>query len=53
LNFPPATTWLALLAWFAYVVPTVTVFVRTVWFASPGPAARVPAVTRESESVAA
>ncbi|WP_407344286.1 iron uptake transporter permease EfeU [Pengzhenrongella phosphoraccumulans] len=51
-NFAPATTWLALLAWFAYVVPTVTVFVRTVWFA-PGPAASVPAVTRESESVAA
>ena len=37
-NFSPATTWLALVAWFAYVIPTVTLFVRMVWFAAPRPA---------------
>ncbi|MGV8965940.1 MAG: iron uptake transporter permease EfeU [Cellulomonas sp.] len=52
-NFSPATTWLALVAWFAYVVPTATVFVRTVWFASPRPAANLPVAPRESESVSA
>ena len=30
-NFTPATTWLQLVAWVAYVVPTLTVFVRTTW----------------------
>ncbi|MBC7550403.1 MAG: FTR1 family protein [Cellulomonas sp.] len=52
-NFSPATTWLALLGWFAYVVPTVTVFVRTVWFASPRPAVNAPNAARETASVSA
>ncbi|TCI97509.1 iron uptake transporter permease EfeU [Aeromicrobium sp. IC_218] len=35
LNFSPATTWLEAAAWLLYVVPTLTFFVRTVWFAAP------------------
>jgi high-affinity iron transporter len=27
-NFSPATTWLELCAWVAYVVPTLTIFLR-------------------------
>jgi high-affinity iron transporter len=38
LNFSPATTWLEAVAWLLYVVPTLTFFVRTVWFAAPRPA---------------
>ena len=30
-NFSPATTWLQLIAWVGYTVPTVTIYVRTVW----------------------
>ncbi len=37
LNFSPATTWLEAAAWLLYVVPTLTFFVRTVWFAAPRP----------------
>lgn len=35
-NFTPATTWLQAIGWVAYVVPTLTFFVRSVWF-SPTP----------------
>ena len=35
-NFTPATTWLQAIGWVAYVVPTLTLFVRSVWF-SPAP----------------
>ncbi|HEY5515142.1 MAG TPA: iron uptake transporter permease EfeU [Pengzhenrongella sp.] len=38
-SFSPATTWLALSAWLAYTSVTLTVFVRTVWFAGSPPAA--------------
>lgn len=31
LNFSPATTWFELAAWVAYVVPTASVYARTVW----------------------
>lgn len=34
-NFSPATTWLEALAWTAYIVPVMTVYVRTVWSGSP------------------
>lgn len=37
INFSPRTTWLELLAWFGYVIPVLTLFVRTI---RPG---RVPA----------
>ena len=40
-NFSPATTWLEAIAWIAYVVPTMFLFVRMVWGAAPPPA-RVP-----------
>ncbi|MBB2923827.1 iron uptake transporter permease EfeU [Cellulomonas cellasea] len=41
-NFSPATTWLELAAWVAYVVPTAVFFVRTTWGGPPAPA-RTPA----------
>jgi high-affinity iron transporter len=41
-NFSPATTWLQAIAWFAYVIPTMILFIRLVWGAAPPPA-RVPA----------
>lgn len=34
-NFSPATTWLQAIVWVAYVVPVLTVYIRTVWFGSP------------------
>ena len=37
-NFSPATTWLEAIAWVAYVVPTMFLFVRMVWGAAPPPA---------------
>ncbi|MFI2753508.1 iron uptake transporter permease EfeU [Cellulomonas sp. P22] len=37
-NFTPATTWLQLVAWWAYVVPTTVFFVRTTWGAPRHPA---------------
>ena len=47
LNFSPATTWLEAVAWTAYVVPTMTLFLlrmRTPRTPAPGPAAQpVPA----------
>lgn len=43
-NFSPATTWLQAIVWVAYVVPVLTVYIRTVWFGSPRTApAAVPA----------
>ncbi|MGP7960529.1 iron uptake transporter permease EfeU [Sanguibacter sp. A247] len=46
-NFTPATTWLQAIGWTAYVVPTLALFVRSVWFLpAPGrPVAAVPATT--------
>lgn len=39
-NFSPVTTWLEAIVWVAYVVPVMTLFVRSVWFApAPRPAA--------------
>lgn len=37
-NFSPATTWLQAIAWVAYVVPTLVLFVRAAWGTSPRPA---------------
>ena len=34
-NFSPATTWLQAVVWVAYLVPVLTVYIRTVWFGSP------------------
>ena len=34
-NFTPATTWAQAIAWTAYVLPTLSFFVRSVWFAGP------------------
>jgi high-affinity iron transporter len=42
-NFSPATTWLEAIAWVAYIVPTMALFIRRVWLAGPPPPARVPA----------
>jgi high-affinity iron transporter len=44
-NFSPATTVLEAIAWVAYVVPTMTLFIRRVWMAGPppAPAAAAPA----------
>ena len=43
-NFTPATTWLQLVAWVAYVVPVLTIFIRTTWgHHTPVPAAPVTA----------
>ena len=45
-NFTPATTWLQLVAWIAYVVPTMFFFIRTTWGSAPArpaaPAVRLP-----------
>jgi high-affinity iron transporter len=41
-NFSPATTWLELVAWVAYVVPTLTVFLRRVRTKAPAPADASP-----------
>ena len=35
-NFTPATTWLQLVAWTAYLVTVLTLFVRRVW-STPAP----------------
>lgn len=45
-NFSPATTWLEACAWVAYVVPVMTLFVRSAWFTPSLPAHRpaAPAV---------
>jgi high-affinity iron transporter len=43
-NFSPATTWLELIAWVLYVVPTLTIFLRRVRTPAPAPAA-APAPT--------
>ena len=44
-NFSPATTWLELVAWLAYLVPTMTLFVRSLRPTGPArPATPAPAV---------
>ncbi len=46
LNFTPATTWLQAIAWTAYVIPTMTFFVRTAFRRPPArPAAPAPSTT--------
>lgn len=42
-NFSPATTWLELVAWVGYVVPTLFIFLRRVRTPSSAPAAPSPA----------
>ncbi len=47
-NFTPATTWLQLVAWTAYLVPVLVIYIRTTWGHRPAPtapqaAASVPA----------
>jgi len=45
-NFTPATTWLQAIAWTAYVVPTMTLFVRTAWRRPPArPTTAAPTAT--------
>lgn len=45
-NFTPATTWLQAIAWTAYVVPTMTLFVRTAWQRPPArPTTAAPTAT--------
>lgn len=41
-NFSPATTRLQLVAWVAYVVPVLTIFIRTTWGHRPPAPASVP-----------
>jgi high-affinity iron transporter len=47
-NFSPATTWLEAIAWVAYVVPTMVLFVRMVWGAAPPPARVTPSTAPEA-----
>ena len=49
-NFSPATTWLELFAWLAYLVPVTALFARKVWFTG-GPPPQSPA-RPEAEAVA-
>lgn len=51
-NFSPATTWLQAIAWVAYVVPTLVLFVRAAWGTSPRPApAAAPSPEQQVPSV--
>jgi high-affinity iron transporter len=38
-NFSPATTWLELIAWFAYLIPTMTLYIITIRRGRPRPTA--------------
>ncbi|MBU4336389.1 MAG: FTR1 family protein [Actinobacteria bacterium] len=44
-NFSPATTWLQAIAWVAYVVPVMTMFVRQAWGHAPARPAPVAVAT--------
>lgn len=53
LNFSPATTWLEAIAWVGYVVPTATIYARTVWGTpSPRPAGATPVPSPRAATVA-
>ena len=52
-NFSPATTWLEALAWTAYIVPVMTVYVRTVWSGSPRTPTTSSTVTAPAAGAAA
>lgn len=41
-NFSPATTWLELIAWFAYIVPVMTIFIVTIRRSAAAHRARTP-----------
>ncbi|MHA7146190.1 iron uptake transporter permease EfeU [Arthrobacter sp. TmT3-37] len=41
-NFSPATTWLEAIAWLAYTIPTMTLFIRRSARRTPAPAATIP-----------
>lgn len=41
-NFSPATTWLEAIAWLAYTIPTMTLFIRRSARRTPAPAVTIP-----------
>ena len=49
-NFSPATTWLEAIAWVAYIVPVMFLFVRQVWGSAPPPRASTRRRRREPVS---
>ncbi|WP_029290957.1 iron uptake transporter permease EfeU [Cellulomonas sp. HZM] len=50
-NFTPETTRLQLVAWVAYVVPVLTIFIRTTWGRTSAPAAPAPTPATASANV--
>jgi high-affinity iron transporter len=45
INFSPRTTWLELVAWFAYVIPVLTLFILTIRRPRPAPVTSVTAAS--------